>query len=44
MEGMKHIEMDHHPLCVTRSYPEMVGDMSRVTWKFDVSKIVFVRF
>jgi len=28
----------------TRSHPEMVGDMSRVTLNFDVSKIPFVRF
>jgi len=28
----------------TRSHPEMVGDMSRVTLNFDLSKIRFVRF
>jgi len=28
----------------TRSHPEMVGDMSRVTWNFDLSKIPFVLF
>jgi len=28
----------------TRSQPEMVGDMSRVTLNFDLSKIPFVRF
>ena len=28
----------------TRSHPEMVGDMSRVTLNYDVSKIPFVRF
>jgi len=28
----------------TRSRPEMVGDMSRVTLNFDLSKIPFVRF
>jgi len=28
----------------TRSHPEMVGDMSRVTLNFDLSKISFVRF
>jgi len=28
----------------TRSHPEMVGDMSRVTLNFDLSKIPFVRF
>ena len=27
-----------------RSRPEMVGDMSRVTLNFDLSKIPFVRF
>jgi len=27
-----------------RSHPEMVGDMSRVTLNFDLSKIPFVRF
>jgi len=26
----------------TRSHPEMVGDMSRVTLNFDLSKIAFV--
>jgi len=29
---------------ITRSHPEMVGDMSRVTLNFDLSKIPFVRF
>ena len=28
----------------TRSHPEMVGDMSRVTVNFDLSKIPFVCF
>jgi len=28
----------------TRSHPEMVGDMSRVTLNFDLSKIPSVRF
>jgi len=28
----------------TRSHPEMVGDMSRVTLNFDLSKIPFVLF
>jgi len=28
----------------TRSHPEMVGDMSRVTLNFDLSKISFVHF
>ena len=28
----------------TRSHPEMVGDMSRVTLNSDLSKIFFVRF
>jgi len=28
----------------TRSNPEMVGDMSRVTLNCDLSKIPFVRF
>ena len=28
----------------TRSYPETVGDISRVTLNFDLSKIPFVRF
>ena len=28
----------------TRSHPEMVGDMSRVTLNFDLSKIPFVHF
>jgi len=28
----------------TRSHPEMVGDMSRVTLNFHLSKIPFVRF
>jgi len=28
----------------TRSHPEMVGDMSRATLNFDLSKILFVRF
>ena len=28
----------------TRSHPEMVGDMSRVTLNFDLSKIPFVYF
>jgi len=28
----------------TRSHPEMVGDMSRVTLKADLSKIPFVHF
>jgi len=28
----------------TRSYPEMVGDMSRVTLNSDLSKIPFVHF
>jgi len=27
-----------------RSHPEMVGDMSRVTLNFDLSKIYFVHF
>ena len=27
-----------------RSHPEMVGDMSRVTLNYDLSKIPFVRF
>jgi len=31
-------------LKITRSHPEMVGDMSRVTLNFDLSKIPFVRF
>ena len=29
---------------LTRSHPEMVGDMSRVTLNFDLSKIPFVHF
>ena len=29
---------------LTRSHPEMVGDMSRVTLNFDLSKIPFVLF
>jgi len=28
----------------TRSHPEMVSDMSRVTFNFDLSKISFVHF
>jgi len=28
----------------TKSHPEMVGDMSRVTLNFDLSKIPFVHF
>jgi len=28
----------------TRIHPEMVGDMSRVTLNFDLSKIPFVHF
>jgi len=32
------------PTLQTRSHPEMVGDMSRVTLNFDLSKIPFVRF
>jgi len=28
----------------TRSHPEMVGDMSRMTLNFDLSKITFVHF
>jgi len=28
----------------TKSHPEMVGDMSRVTFNFDLSKIPFVLF
>jgi len=28
----------------TRSHPEMVGDMSRVTLNFDLSNILFVHF
>jgi len=28
----------------TRSHPEMVGDMSRVTLNYDLSKIPFVHF
>jgi len=28
----------------TRSHPEMVGDMSRVTLNFDLSNIPFVQF
>jgi len=28
----------------TRSHPEMVGDMSRVTLNFDLSKLHFVHF
>jgi len=28
----------------TRSHPEMVGDVSRVTLNFDISKNPFVRF
>jgi len=31
-------------LLKTRSYPEMFGDMSRVTLNFDLSKFPFVRF
>ena len=31
-------------LCKTRNHPEMVGDMSRVTLNFDLSKIPFVHF
>jgi len=29
---------------MTRSHSEMVGNMSRVTLNFDLSKIPFVRF
>jgi len=29
---------------ITRSHPEMVGDMLRVTLNFDLSKIPFVHF
>ena len=29
---------------ITRSHPEMVGDMTRVTLNFDLSKIPFVHF
>jgi len=29
---------------ITRSHPEMVGNMSRVTLNFDLSKIPFLRF
>jgi len=38
------------PCCIncsqlrTRSHPEMVGDISRVTFNFDLSKIPCVRF
>jgi len=32
------------PILKTRSHLEMVGDMSRVTLNFDLSKIPFVRF
>jgi len=32
-----------HTIC-DRSHPEMVGDMSRVTLNFDLSKIPFVHF
>jgi len=28
----------------TRSHPEMVSDMSRVTLNFDLSKVPFVHF
>ena len=31
-------------LKITRSHPEMVGDMSRVSLNSDLSKISFVRF
>ena len=31
-------------IIITRSHPEMVGDMSRVTLNFDLSKIPFVHF
>jgi len=31
-------------IIVTKSHPEMVGDMSRVTLNFDLSKIPFVHF
>jgi len=31
-------------LAVTRSHPEMVSDMSRVTLNFDLSKMPFVYF
>jgi len=33
-----------HMLTETRSHPEMVGDMLRVTLNFDLSKIPFVHF
>ena len=29
---------------ITRSHPDMVGDMSHVTLNFDLSKIPFVHF
>jgi len=31
-----------HATSITRSHPEMVGDMLRVTLNFDLSKIPFV--
>ena len=33
-----------HVACPTRSHPQMVGNMSRVTLNFDLSKTSFVLF
>jgi len=34
----------HSDVATTRSHPEMVGDMSRLTLNFDLSRIPFVLF
>ena len=36
--------IDYHHIGITRSHPEMVSDMRRVTLNFDLSKIPFVHF
>jgi len=45
--GTDNYHVCHHSMptmLITRSHPEMVGDMSRVTLNFDLSKTPFVRF
>ena len=44
LQGPQTRAMDAAVLRATRSHPEMVGDMSRVTLNFDLSKIPLVRF
>jgi len=49
MSRLKSAEQSHNPQQKQQqeelgSHPEMVGDMSRVTLNFDLSKIPFMHF